>query len=38
MIFDQVNEGFTVELEDLNLYKQEKSFKQVNETIKCIES
>ena len=38
VIIDQEYEGFTVELEDLNLCKQEKSFEQAFEAIKCIES
>ena len=37
VIFDQVNEGFAVELEDLKVCKQEKIFDQVIGTYKCIE-
>ena len=37
VIFDPVCEEFTVELEDLKVCKQEKSFEQVIETYKCIE-
>ena len=37
LIFDPVCEEFTVELEDLKVCKQEKSFEQVIETYKCIE-
>ena len=37
VIFDPVYEEFTVELEDLKVCKQEKSFEQVIETYKCIE-
>ena len=38
MIVDQVYEGFTVELNDLKLSKQEMIIKQVNEAIKCIDT
>ena len=38
MIVDQVYEGFTVELKDLKLSKQEKIIKQVNDAIECIDT